>query len=81
MIYDVDHWRAQYILEALKALEEKWVAIVRATDDEDVHADYGNDLAQLQILQEGFARKAVEAFGPNVTNFSREPLVPALTKR
>jgi len=80
MIYDFDHWRAQYILEALKTLEDKWVDIIKSTDDEDIQSEYSNDLMQLHILQEGFERRAVEAFGPGVANFSREPLTVALTK-
>jgi hypothetical protein len=76
--YDFDSWRAQYVLEALQTLEEKWTGIIQGDDDEDVHADYGNDIAQLQILREGFERFAVEAFGPSVKNFSREriPVIP-----
>ena len=80
MNISLDRWRAQYILEALKVLEENWLAIMQGTDDEDVQSEYGNDFAQLQILQEGFERQAVEAFGPSVTNFSREPLVSTVPK-
>ena len=37
-------------------------------------ADYGNDLMQLHMLQEGFEEAAVKAFGPLVKEFSREPI-------
>ncbi len=72
--YEFDAWRAQYMLEALNTLEEKWTAIVQNTEDEDVQADHGNDIAQIQILKEGFERVALQAFGPHVKEFSREPL-------
>ncbi len=74
MTYEVDEWRAQYILEALSMMEERWTSIIRSTEDEDVQADYGNDIAQLQILREGFECAALEAFGPHVKEFSREPV-------
>ena len=57
------------------ALDEKWRATISSTDDLDVKADYGNDLMQLHILQEGFEQAAVKAFGPGVKEFSREPLL------
>ena len=76
MIYDFDNWRANMILEALHTLDEKWQAIISNTDDEDVKADYGNDLIRLHILQEGFERKAVEEFGPGIADLSREQPAP-----
>ena len=78
MIYDFDKWRANLVLEALHTLDRHWQALIDSTDDEDVKADYANDLIRLHILQEGFERKAVEEFGPNVTSFSRE-IVPIPT--
>jgi hypothetical protein len=75
MMFDLDEWRARFILEALQTLDEKWRATISSTDDLDVKADYGNDLMQLHILQEGFEQAAVKAFGPGVKEFSREPLL------
>jgi hypothetical protein len=60
---------------SLQTLDEKWRATISSTDDLDVKADYGNDLMQLHILQEGFEQAAVKAFGPGVKEFSREPLL------
>lgn len=75
MKVDLDQWRVSFILEALKTLDEKWTAIIAAAkDDADIASDYGNDLMLLHTLREGFEHAAVEEFGSNVTNFSREPI-------
>ncbi len=76
----LDRWHAQYILEALRVCGEQWLKTARASDDEDLQADYGNDLVRLHMIQEFLERESVEAFGPGVKEFSREPLVAALTK-
>jgi hypothetical protein len=70
MMYDFDNWRANMVLEALQALDEKWTAI------RDAAADYGNDMMRLSILREGFEAKALEAFGANITQLSGEPYAP-----
>jgi hypothetical protein len=80
MNYNFDLWRANMVLEALRALDEKWTAIrdaAAAKDDADTAADYGNDMIRLSILKEGFERKAIEEFGPNVTTLSGEPIAQA----
>ena len=77
MMYDIDRWRANMILEALHTLQEKWQRIVDSTDDEDVKADYGNDMLRLGVLRDGFTEKAVKEFGPGTTNFSHEPVQSA----
>jgi hypothetical protein len=73
MIFDLDEWRARFILEALGDLEDKWTGIAQGTDDEDIQCDYGNDIAILQMLREQFEREAVETFGSKVKDFSRQP--------
>lgn len=60
----LDHWRAQYILEALKTFEEKWLGIMKGTEDEDIQSDYGNDMAQLRILQQGLSVKRSRHLDP-----------------
>jgi len=80
MNYDFDNWRANMMLEALQALDEKWMAIrdaAAAKGDEDTVGDYGNDMIRLSVLREGFERKAIEAFGPNITKLSGQPIAPA----
>ncbi len=74
MTLDFDAWRASMVLEALKDLDDKWYNTVKGTNDEDVKADYGNDMIRLHILQEDFEYVAVREFGAGVTDFSREPV-------
>jgi len=81
MMYDFDNWRANMVLEALHALDEKWTAIkdaAAADGDEDTAADYGNDMMRLSILREGFEAKAIEAFGANIANLACKPCAPAV---
>ena len=70
----LDEWRARYILEALRVCEAQWSATAKASDDEDAQADYGNDIANLSMVYDGFEKAAVEAFGPGIKEFSREPI-------
>ena len=63
---------ARYVLEALQMLEEKWLHINRTSTNEDEQADYGMDALDLNGTRDLIERKAVEAFGRSVTNFSRE---------
>jgi len=74
MTITLDEWRARYILEALRVCEAQWPATAKASTDEDSQADYGNDIARLTIVHDGFERAALEAFGARVKEFSREPL-------
>ena len=74
MTYDFDNWRANMILEALQTLDTKWQSIFDGTEDEDVKADYANDMIRLHILQDSFEYKAIEEFGPGIADFSREPM-------
>jgi uncharacterized protein len=61
------------VLEALRALDEKWTSVISSTDDEDIQSEYGNDVAQLQIIQERIEAAACEEFGAQVKEFSRVP--------
>lgn len=80
MTFDFDYWRAQYALEAFRALDEKWSAVIHGTDDEDIQSDYSMDLVKLDMLRDSFERDAVEAFGKRVANFSRKLLVDMTTQ-
>ncbi len=77
MTITFDKWHARYLLEALRVSETQWYTTAKASDDEDLQADYGNDLARLLILQEYLERESIEAFGPTITNFSRESFAPS----
>lgn len=72
MNIELQDWHARYILEALRMLEQQWGATARASDDEDLQADIGNDLIRLSVVHDYVERKAVEVFGPGVKEFSRE---------
>lgn len=74
MMIDFLHWEAQIILEALRRLDAEGSDVIATTDDDDVRADYGSDLAQLQIVQKRFNAVEQEEFGPDVSTFSRELL-------
>ena len=64
-------WHARYILEALEELEAKWHCINKTAEDEDMQADYGNDLIELGMTKDHVREAAVKAFGPSVTTFDR----------
>lgn len=71
---ELTHWQAHNILEALTELDAKWAHICQTSEDEDVVADYGNDLIELRMTLDEVKTKAVEVFGSGVTNFDRTPL-------
>jgi hypothetical protein len=71
---ELDSYDARFILEALQHLSDKWHDINQSTTDEDEQADYGNDVMFLDSRRERIERLAVEAFGPQIKNFSREPI-------
>lgn len=59
------------ILWAIAETRQKWLEVCHATEDEDVRAEYGMDMATLDTVNEDLTNKAVAAFGENVKNFSR----------
>ena len=69
---------ARFIVEALDALEAKWLHINKTTADEDEQAEYGMDAAVLDFTREKLQTAAVEAFGSGVMNFLHEPPLPPL---
>ena len=71
---------ARFILEALQTLENQWLKINHTTTDEDEQAEYGMDAIVLGMTREKFEAIALEAFGPHVRNFSRQPLVAEPTR-
>lgn len=67
-------WEARLVLVAISELEEKWRTICNTTTDEDVQADYGNDLVELRMAKESIQEKAVAEFGDQILTFDRTPL-------
>lgn len=71
---DLLEWEARLVLVAMAELEEKWRTICNTTTDEDVQADYGNDLVELRMAKESIQQKAVAEFGDQILIFDRTPL-------
>jgi len=71
---ELDSYDARFILEVLRELSDKWRHINQTTTDEDEQADYGNDVMFLDSRRERIEGLAVEAFGPQIKNFSRKPI-------
>lgn len=80
MLLELNSWKAKLVLEAVRTLDAQWNGVIDNTDDEDIQSEYGNDLAQLQLMYEWIEAEACLAFGPGVRTFSREPVgvTPAL---
>jgi len=74
MMLDLNSWETKFVLEAIRRLDATWNAIIDDTDDEDIQSEYGNDLAQLQLVQQRIESAACKEFGPWVKEFSREPV-------
>ena len=74
MNIELEQSETKILLEALVALEKKYVEICNSSEDEDEVADFGNDLIELRLLLNPLKEKAVKIFGKDVLNFSREPL-------
>ncbi|QFT55145.1 hypothetical protein [Microbulbifer sp. THAF38] len=64
-------WEARIILEAITHEAERLKSIC---ETEDEVADAGNDYLEVIGLKERLENQAIEVFGQQITNFSREPL-------
>jgi hypothetical protein len=62
------------MLEALLRRESEMMEVCRSSNDDDLVADTGNELIELRLLLKPIRERALETFGSNVTNFSREEL-------
>ena len=62
------------LLEALIEQEKRYMHICDSSDDEDEIADVGNDLIELRLLLNPLQNSALNKFGDQVLNFSRELL-------
>jgi hypothetical protein len=72
--FEMNSWEARFLLEACRTLHGQWLTAAHAAADEDDQADYSNDLGQLEIVQRRLEQEACKAFGPQVKEFSREPI-------
>ncbi|WP_444995329.1 hypothetical protein [Aliikangiella sp. IMCC44359] len=71
---DLAESELKIILEGLTELEQKMIKICETSEDEDEVADYGNDLIEVRLLLKPLQKKAIERFGEQILNFSRESL-------
>jgi len=62
------------VLESLTEMESRMATVCATSDDEDEIADIGNDLIELRLLLKSLKEKAVDQYGDNIVNFSRESL-------
>jgi hypothetical protein len=66
-------WEARIVLESLRALNEKWTGVIDGTENEDVKAEYANDISLLEMIQKRLECEASQAFGAQVNSFNRVP--------
>ncbi|WP_431265806.1 hypothetical protein ACQ859_10995 [Roseateles chitinivorans] len=66
-------WEARLVLLAMAELKEKWRTICNTTTDEDIQADYGNDLVELGMAMDSIKEKSVAEFGEQILVFDRTP--------
>ena len=62
------------ILEALTEMESRMNNLCEISSDEDEISEIGNDLVELRLLLKPLKEKAINQFGSNIVNFSRELL-------
>lgn len=71
---DLAETELKIILEGIAELEQKMATICETSNDEDEIADYGNDLIEVRLLLKSLKEKAVEKYGEQIMNFSRDSL-------
>jgi len=62
------------VLEALCDMEKRMAMVCETSEDEDEIADVGNDLIEVRLLLKELKQRAIDQFGDDVVNFSREVL-------
>lgn len=62
------------ILEALMEMDVRMENVCANSKDEDEVSDIGNDLIELRLLLNRLQEDAIDKFGKNIINFSRESL-------
>lgn len=62
------------VLEALTELEQKMARICESSEDEDEISDVGNDLIEVRLFLKPLKKRAIDMYGDNIVNFSREAL-------
>ncbi len=67
-------WETRIILESLQREMARLKSINDTSNNEDEVADAGNDYIEISGLYERLEKEAVEKFGDQIVNFSREPI-------
>jgi len=62
------------VLEALCDMEKRMAEVCETSDDEDEIAEVGNDLIEVRLLLKPLKQRAIDEFGDDIVNFSRELL-------
>lgn len=62
------------ILEALIEMDSRMSNLCEISSDENEISEVGNDLVELRLLLNPLKEKAINQFGSNILNFSRELL-------
>lgn len=70
----LNDWETRYVLESLSREMERLKTINAESSDEDEAADAGNDFIEISILYESVSKKAIEVFGNQILEFSRDEL-------
>lgn len=69
MTLDLNSWETKFVLEAVRTLGANWSDIIEGSDDEDIQSEYGDDLAQLPLVQQRIEAAACKEFGTQVREF------------
>ncbi|AZG74478.1 hypothetical protein [Shewanella livingstonensis] len=71
---NLNDWETRYILESLSKEMAHLKAINASSEDEDEVADAGNDFIELSGLYDQMSSNAVEVFGQQILDFSRDEI-------
>lgn len=67
-------WETRIILESINQEASRLKYICEHSEDEDEAADAGNDYLEVIGFKERLEKQAIELFGQQIKNFSREVL-------
>lgn len=62
------------VLEALTELEQKMARICESSEDENEISGVDNDLIEVRLLLNPLKESAIDKYGDNIVNLSRETL-------
>ena len=71
---NLNDWETRYILESLSKEMAHLKAINASSEDEDEAADAGNDFIEVSGLYDQMSSNAVEVFGQQILDFSRDEI-------